>query len=56
MILCLKYFFQSPAQFVIPVLKTGWSVVGCFGLNGPLRQYFSLQGVSKKRGPFLKLV
>ena len=31
-------------------LKTGW-LVGCFGLSGPLRQYFSLyQAVSQREG------
>ena len=29
--------------------KVGW-LVGCFGFNGPLRQYFSLyRAVSQKR-------
>ena len=31
-------------------LSSGW-LVGCFGLNGPLRQYFSLyQAVSQRKG------
>ena len=29
--------------------KIGW-LVGCFGLNGPLRQYFSLYRAVSKRG------
>ena len=30
--------------------QVGW-LVGCFGLNGPLRQYFSLyRAVSKREG------
>ena len=29
--------------------KVGW-LVGCFGLNGPLRQYFSLSGHLPERG------
>ena len=41
--------------YVAQVLKGhaqdhGW-LVGCFGLNGPLRQYFSLyQAVSQREG------
>ena len=35
-------------------LMDGWMdgrLVGCFGLNGPLRQYFSLyQAVSQREG------
>ena len=31
-------------------VNSGW-LVGCFGLNGPLRQYFSLhRAVSKREG------
>ena len=30
--------------------KVGW-LVGCFGLNGPLRQYFSLyRAISQREG------
>ena len=35
---------------LFPWLRVGW-LVGCFGFNGPLRQYFSLyMAVSQKRG------
>ena len=38
-----KVVFQSPLDF-------SW-LVGCFGLNGPLRQYFSLyRAVSQREG------
>ena len=33
-----------------PILEVGW-LVGCFGFNGPLRQYFSLyRAVSQREG------
>ena len=33
-----------------PTSRAGW-LVGCFGFNGPLRQYFSLyQAVSQREG------
>ena len=40
-------FFSVVTQFVYSLEKNriwGWGrgLVGCFGLNGPLRQYFSL--------------
>ena len=34
-----------------PKQPVGWLVVGCFGFNGPLRQYFSLyRAVSQREG------
>ena len=45
---CVKLltFFQQK----ISVYLVGW-LVGCFGFNGPLRQYFSLyQAVSQREG------
>ena len=37
-------------SFLSPSLWVEW-LVGCFGLNGPLRQYFSLyQAVSQRQG------
>ena len=39
---------RPPAPTVIQIV--GW-LVGCFGFNGPLRQYFSLyRAVSQKEG------
>ena len=39
---------------VQPMLEVGWLVgwlVGCFGFNGPLREYFSLyQAISQREG------
>ena len=42
---------NKPTQFRnILYAKTNW-LVGCFGLNGPLRQYFSLyRAVSQREG------
>ena len=40
----------GPCPTVIQIVgRPGW-LVGCFGFNGPLRQYFSLyRAVSKER-------
>ena len=47
-IFTLVYHF-SPFS---PSLWVGW-LVGCFGLNGPLRQYFSLyRAVSQREGGY----
>ena len=36
--------------FSLAVARRGW-LVGCFGFNGPLRQYFSLyRAVSQREG------
>ena len=40
----------STHDTVTPAVFVGW-LVGCFGLNGPLRQYFSLyRAVSQREG------
>ena len=48
-----RYYRQHSYPFVNENLQLGISVgwlVGCFGLSGPLRQYFSLyQAVSRER-------
>ena len=39
-----------PGRPTIWMIVVGW-LVGCFGLNGPLRQYFSLyRAVSQREG------
>ena len=41
---------QSPPSRSGKSYDVGW-LVGCFGLNGPLRQYFSLyRAVSQREG------
>ena len=50
----LKHFrvIKQSQDTIKPIISTmvGW-LVGCFGLNGPLRQYFSLyQAVSQREG------
>ena len=41
----------SALTFVIASHFWGWLLNGCFGLNGPLRQYFSLyRAVSQREG------
>ena len=41
---------KSPPLVLFPLGIIGW-LVGCFGLNGPLRQYFSLyRAVSQREG------
>ena len=41
---------HSTVNPLIPKLVVGW-LVGCFGLNGPLKQYFSLyRAVSQREG------
>ena len=52
---CLDSLLSSILSFLfLPVWETadivGW-LVGCFGFNGPLRQYFSLyRAVSQREG------
>ena len=45
--LCIFELFHAKYKEALPFLKS-W-LVGCFGFNGPLRQYFSLyQAVSQR--------
>ena len=46
-----SYFLLGKTPFgFIALWLVGW-LVGCFGFNGPLRQYFSLyQAVSQREG------
>ena len=48
-VMCLR--IGTPKAVIFPfVQKVGW-LVGCFELNGPLRQYFSLyRAVSQREG------
>ena len=52
---CLDIFLSSISLFFLPLSGrrpdiVGW-LVGCFGFNGLLRQYFSLyQAVSQREG------
>ena len=48
---CLAILLSSILSFLfLPLFGRLW-LVGCFGLNGPLRQYFSLyQAVSQTEG------
>ena len=46
----LSSTFFLNGSCLMPWKMVGW-LVGCFGLNGPLRQYFSLyQAVSQREG------
>ena len=50
--LCHAYIllYVSTVQCTIKQVCNSW-LVGCFGFNGPLRQYFSLyQAVSQREG------
>ena len=38
---CTSYKMETSAE-KIKLMTNSWLVVGCFGFNGPLRQYFSL--------------
>ena len=44
------YLFDVGCQIRLFLKLVGW-LVGCFGFNGPLRQYFSLyRAVSQREG------
>ena len=44
------HFFKNAVGLNVVKFK-GWELVGCFGFNGPLRQYFSLyRAVSQREG------
>ena len=50
-LLFLNYFPLSKLHIVNGVRAITPKLVGCFGLNGPLRQYFSLyRAVSQREG------
>ena len=45
-----RFFFRFYKKGSCQLLDVGW-LVGCFGFNGPLRQYFSLyRAVSQREG------
>ena len=46
----LLYLFSSLSPSLWETVRYSW-LVGCFGVNGPLRQYFSLyRAVSQREG------
>ena len=48
-ILRVKADFAAMSALSLPLIPTCW-LVGCFGFNGPLRQYFSLYRAVSQRG------
>ena len=48
---CCKFSYLSLGKYFLGArYRLGW-LVGCFGFNGPLRQYFSLyRAVSQREG------
>ena len=46
----VSLILKGTSAIRVPDKRIGW-LVGCFGFNGPLRQYFSLyQAVSQREG------
>ena len=47
--ICINKGSHMSGHFIMKFIKrVGW-LVGCFGLNGPLRQYFSLYRAVRQR-------
>ena len=47
----IEFYFLLLINVDMPIIVDFWLLVGCFELNGPLRQYFSLyRTVSQREG------